>query len=75
MKHINTPSVLAGENLKRLIKEAGMTQAEAAEMLGYSEDRQIRRMMKNGIKNADEVQRIAECFNVVPWVDMYKPID
>ena len=57
-------SLVAGANLQRLIKEAGMTQEPAAEKLGFSEDRQIRRLIKNGITKIDEIQRIAEIFGV-----------
>ena len=67
------PSSVAGANLKRLISEAGLTQAEAAELLGYSDERQIRRMIKNGITKIDEVQRIAQCFHK-PFDEMIKPI-
>lgn len=74
MERINTPSLVAGENLKRLIKKAGMTQEVAAEELGYSDARQIRRMIANGITKIDEVKRIADYFGV-SFFDMFAPID
>jgi transcriptional regulator with XRE-family HTH domain len=67
-------SLVAGANLQRLIKEAGMTQEQAAEKLGFSEDRQIRRLIKNGITKIDEIQRIAEIFGVT-LLEMIRPLD
>ena len=67
-------SLVAGANLKRLIKKAGMKQEEAAEELGYSDARQIRRMIANGITKVDEIQRIADYFGV-SFFDMFTPID
>jgi transcriptional regulator with XRE-family HTH domain len=67
-------SLVAGANLQRLIKEAGMTQEQAAEKLGFSEDRHIRRLIKNGITKIDEIQRIADIFGV-PLRDMIEPLD
>ena len=67
-------SLVAGANLQRLIKEAGMTQEQAAEKLGFSEDRQIRRLIKNGITKIDEIQRIADIFGVT-LRDMIEPLD
>lgn len=67
-------SLVAGANLQRLIREAGMTQEQAAEKLGFSEDRQIRRLIKNGITKIDEIQRIAEIFGVT-LREMVEPLD
>ena len=67
-------SLVAGANLKRLIKEANMTQEEAAEELGFSEDRHIRRLIKNGMTKIDEIQRIANEFDI-PFSEMIKPLD
>ena len=67
-------SLVAGANLQRLIKEAGMTQEQAAEKLGFSEDRQIRRLIKNGITKIDEIQRIADIFGVT-LLEMIMPLD
>jgi transcriptional regulator with XRE-family HTH domain len=67
-------SLIAGANLKRLIKEANMTQEEAAEKLGFSEDRHIRRLITNGITKIDEIQRIANEFDI-PFSEMIKPLD
>ena len=66
-------SLVAGANLQRLIKEAGMTQEQAAEKLGFSEDRQIRRLIKNGITKIDEIKRIAEIFGVT-LLEMVRPL-
>lgn len=57
-------SIIAGQNLNKLIKEKPMTQWEAAEILGFSDDRQVRRLIKGGIRNIDEIERIAHCFGV-----------
>jgi transcriptional regulator with XRE-family HTH domain len=67
-------SLVAGANLQRLIKEAGMTQEQAAEKLGFSEDRHIRRLIKNGITKIDEIQRIADIFGVT-LLEMIRPLD
>jgi transcriptional regulator with XRE-family HTH domain len=67
-------SLVAGANLQRLIREAGMTQEQAAEKLGFSEDRQIRRLIKNGITKIDEIQRIADIFGVT-LLEMIRPLD
>lgn len=67
-------SLVAGANLQRLIKEAGMTQEQAAEKLGFSEDRQIRRLIKNGITKIDEIARIADIFGVT-LLEMIRPLD
>ena len=67
-------SLVAGANLQRLIREAGMTQEQAAEKLGFSEDRQIRRLIKNGITKIDEIQRIADIFGVT-LLEMIMPLD
>lgn len=75
MKHIQTClRLVAGANLKRLIEEAGMNQDEAAEMLNFSEASCIRRLYRNGISKIDEIQRIADIFEV-PLSEMLKPID
>ena len=67
-------SLVAGANLKRLIKEANMTQEEAAEKLLLSEGSCIRRLVRNGITKIDEIQRIAVCLGV-PITEMFKSLD
>ena len=67
-------SLVAGANLKRLIKEANMTQEEAAEKLFLSEGSRIRRLVRNGITKIDEIQRIADILGV-PITEMLKPLD
>lgn len=74
MKPRQSLSLVAGANLKRLIKEAGLTQKEAAYKLGYGDDRQIRRLIKNGIRNIDEIKRIADTFDV-SYTELLKPLD
>lgn len=65
MKQQNqSPSLIAGANLKRLINENGLTQDEAAKLLFYSDARQIRRLITKGISKIDEIQRIANSFGV-----------
>lgn len=67
-------SLVAGANLKRLIKEANMTQEEAAEKLLLSEGSCIRRLVRNGITKIDEIQRIADILGV-SITEMLKPLD
>ena len=67
-------SLVAGANLKRLIKEANMTQEEAAEKLLLSEGSCIRRLVRNGITKIDEIQRIADILGV-PFSEMTKRPD
>ena len=75
MKHNDQSlSVVAGANLKRLIKEAKLTQEEAAEKLLLSEASCVRRLIRNGISNIDDIQRIADIFGVTLY-EMLTPID
>ena len=67
-------SLVAGANLKRLIKEAGLTQEDAAEKLYLSEASCIRRLIRNGITKIDMIQDIANRLGV-PFSEMIKPID
>ena len=67
-------SLIAGANLKRLIKEAGLTQEDAAEKLYLSEASCVRRLIRNGITKIDEIQRIADILGV-PITEMLKPLD
>ena len=66
-------SIIAGANLKRLIKELNITQEQAAEKLFLSEGSCIRRLIRNGITKIDEIQRIADLFGI-PLSEMFKPI-
>ena len=66
-------SIIAGANLKRLIKELNITQEQAAEKLFLSEGSCIRRLIRNGITKIDEIQRIADLFGI-PHSEMFKPI-
>ena len=67
-------SLVAGANLKRLIKEANMTQEEAAGKLLLTEGSSVRRLVRNGITKIDEIQRIADILGV-PITEMLKPLD
>ncbi len=67
-------SLVAGANLKRLIKEAGLTQGDAAEKLFFSDDSCIRRLIRNGITKIDVIQNIADILGV-PFSEMIKPLD
>ena len=64
-------SLVAGANLKRLIKEANMTQEEAADKLLLTEGSSVRRLIRNGITKIDEIQRIADILGV-PFSEMIK---
>ena len=67
-------SLVAGANLKRLIKEANMTQEEAAEKLLLSEGSCIRRLVRNGITKVDMIQDIAKRLGV-PVSEFFKSLD
>ena len=67
-------SLVAGANLKRLIKDANMTQEEAAEKLLLSEGSCIRRLIRNGITKIDMIQDIAKRLDVPVW-ELLKPLD
>ena len=67
-------SLVAGANLKRLIKEANMTQEEAAVKLLLSEGSCIRRLVRNGITKIDEIERIAKILEV-PVFELLRPLD
>ena len=68
------PSLVAGANLKRLIQKEKLSQTAAAMRLNFSDSRSIRRLYRNGIKNVDEIQRIASAFKV-SLMEMLTPID
>jgi len=69
-----SPSLVAGANLKRLMKKKGMTQMQVADLLGYSDDRCIRRLVHDGIQKTDVVWEIVNCFGV-SFDEMFKPLD
>ena len=74
MKQSTRLSLVAGANLKRLIKEAHMTQEEAAAKLLLSEGSCIRRLVRNGITKIDEIERIAKILEV-PVFELLRPLD
>ena len=67
-------SLVAGANLKRLIKEANMTQEEAADKLLLTEGSSVRRLIRNGITKIDMIQDIAKRLDVPVW-ELLKPLD
>lgn len=54
----------AGRNLKRLLDEKHLTQSVAANIIGASEDRTVRRWIKDGIDKLSTIEYIAEAFGV-----------
>ena len=69
-----SPSLVAGANLKRLMKKKGMTQMQVADLLGYSDDRCIRRLVHDGIQKTDVVWKIVNCLGV-SFDEMFQPLD
>lgn len=68
-----SPQKIAGENLKRLIKENYPSQEEFA--FDYGTDvRTVSRYVNNGINKLDTIQELAYFFGV-EYVDFFKPID
>ena len=67
-------SLVAGANLKRLIKEAHMTQEEAADKLLLTEGSSVRRLIRNGITKIDLIQDIANRLGV-PVFELLRPLD
>lgn len=63
-QNIQSLSLVAGANLKRLLEEKGITQDKAAEMLYLTESSSVRRLIRNGIPKIDQIQRIASVFGV-----------
>ena len=55
--------LVAGANLKCLIKESGMTQEDFAWEFG-ADARTVRRWLSKGIKNLDTIGYIADFFKV-----------
>ena len=55
--------LLAGQNLRRLIKEHGLTQQTFADGF-YTDLRNVNRWINNGIKDIDKIQEIADYFDV-----------
>ena len=65
-------ALLAGQNLKQLIKDNYSTQEEFA--FDYGADiRTISRYVNNGINKIDAIQEFAEFFDV-PFEYFFKPI-
>lgn len=66
-------SVVAGANLKRLIKEQYQTQERFAE--AYNTDaRCVRRWISNGLTKTEQIEEIARFFDINP-LEMFKPVD
>ena len=69
----NSLSGIVTRNFKQYIEEH-MTQEEAASILGFSEDSHIRRIYRAGLLKIDEIQRVADCFEI-PLSDLFKGFD
>ena len=65
-KSYNEIALRMGDYLKRKLKENGMSVAEAAKQLGYSE-RHIRRWINGEATRLDTVYQIAFLFDVSVW--------
>ncbi len=62
--------LLAGENLRRLIKENNMSQQDFAD--DYHTDlRNVNRWINKGIKNVDTIQELADYFDV-SFIEFFK---
>ncbi len=59
-----SPQQKAGNALRRLIKENYSTQLEFALDYGLSDDRCVRRYLKDGINKVDTIQSLADFFQV-----------
>ena len=55
--------LLAGQNLRRLIKKNGLTQQTFADDF-YTDLRNVNRWINNGIKDIDKIQELADYFDV-----------
>lgn len=55
--------LLAGQNLRRLIKEHELTQQTFADDF-HADLRNVNRWINNGIKDIDKIQEIADYFDV-----------
>lgn len=55
--------LLAGQNLRRLIKEHNLTQQTFADDF-YTDLRNVNRWINNGIKDIDKIQELADYFDV-----------
>lgn len=70
MKQSKLPSIIAGENLRRLIRAHGLTQEQFAEdfgaEMGYErlDARTVRFWMSHGIVRIDTVQDVAAFFGI-----------
>lgn len=53
----------AGKNLKRLIKEHGLTQNQFADMIG-TDPANLRKWLSHGINQLSTLEEIAKIFNI-----------
>ena len=63
MMQTDSFSVRAGKNLKRIIKEHGLTQDGFAAQI-YVDPTTVRRWLKNGIDKISTIQQIVEFFDI-----------
>lgn len=64
--------LLAGQNLRRLIKEHNLTQQTFADDF-YTDLRNVNRWINNGIKDIDKIQELADYFDV-SFFDFFKEV-
>lgn len=64
--------LLAGQNLRRLIKEHNLTQQTFADDF-YTDLRNVNRWINNGIKDIDKIQELADYFDV-DFFDLLKEV-
>ena len=57
--------IVAGQRLKQLIKEKGLTQGQFAEQY-FMEERTVNRYCNQGINKLDIIQEFAKIFKVEP---------
>ena len=62
--------LLAGQNLRRLIKENGQTQQTFADDF-FTDLRNVNRWINEGIKDIDKIQELADYFDV-DFFDFFK---
>ena len=59
-------SVRAGKNLKRIIKERGLTQEQFAEQI-HVDPTTLRRWLAHGIDKMSTIEEIIKIFNIDVW--------
>lgn len=59
-------SVVAGKNLKRIIKERGLTQEAFADDFG-TDCANLRKWLKHGINKISTIEQIADYFEISVW--------